>query len=420
MSKNCLSTPLRDLTRIGCISFFESTRRRSRNRDCPRRGTSTWTVPFPREPGTIISIKSLVVLLAASLSCLAAGGAAAEDRILLAGDSWAWFMYINNAFPRALKSEGLEDCGVTGIYTTVPGSTARDWTNPDWLANIRRELEKQPTVDIIHLSVGGNDFLNHWHGEISPEEKETLYAGVVRDTEIIVRYCLGIRPAIRVAICGYDYINRKKRNATIPELNTAGQELARRKMELAQRIDRCEYIHNYGVMQYFFGYPPALKPLETAYPGQAPDFKPWPGGDRRFGNPPAAMFDAIHLSREGYYRLARHCVNVLYKKWLAENRPATTPAGLRKRNKEAGLPWSCLDFRHSLGSHLAMKGESLYKISTLMGNSPEICRRHYAALMPESLVDSVEFAPMPSDENLSPDKPKPKLYILPKTGDNKE
>ena len=33
---------------------------------------------------------------------------------------------------------------------------------------------------------------------------------------------------------------------------------------------------------------------------------------------------------------------------------------------------------------------SLYKISTLMGNSPEICRRHYATLMPESLVQSVE------------------------------
>jgi len=38
-----------------------------------------------------------------------------------------------------------------------------------------------------------------------------------------------------------------------------------------------------------------------------------------------------------------------------------------------------------------MKGESLYKISALMGNSPEICRRHYATLMPEALVQSVEF-----------------------------
>lgn len=64
---------------------------------------------------------------------------------------------------------------------------------------------------------------------------------------------------------------------------------------------------------------------------------------------------------------------------------------LRDVNKKAGLSWSCLDYRHTFGSQLAMKGESLYKISALMGNSPEICRRHYAALQPETLADSVEF-----------------------------
>jgi hypothetical protein len=40
----------------------------------------------------------------------------------------------------------------------------------------------------------------------------------------------------------------------------------------------------------------------------------------------------------------------------------------------------CLDFRHTYGSQLAIKGGSLYKISTLMRNSPETRQRHYAAL----------------------------------------
>ena len=40
---------------------------------------------------------------------------------------------------------------------------------------------------------------------------------------------------------------------------------------------------------------------------------------------------------------------------------------------------------------MAQKGESLYKISKLMGNSPEICRKHYAALIPEEMTDVVEF-----------------------------
>jgi hypothetical protein len=38
-----------------------------------------------------------------------------------------------------------------------------------------------------------------------------------------------------------------------------------------------------------------------------------------------------------------------------------------------------------------MKGESLYKISNLLGNSPDICRRHYAALIPEAMIESDEF-----------------------------
>jgi integrase len=60
-------------------------------------------------------------------------------------------------------------------------------------------------------------------------------------------------------------------------------------------------------------------------------------------------------------------------------------------NCRHGLSWSCLDFRHTFGSHLAQKGESLYKIAELMGNSPDICRRHYAALIPEKMHDVVEF-----------------------------
>jgi len=74
-------------------------------------------------------------------------------------------------------------------------------------------------------------------------------------------------------------------------------------------------------------------------------------------------------------------------RWDADNFSAC----LREVNKAAGLDWTCLDFRHTFGSQLAIKGESLYKISNLMGNSPEICRKHYAVLLPEALVGAVEF-----------------------------
>lgn len=69
---------------------------------------------------------------------------------------------------------------------------------------------------------------------------------------------------------------------------------------------------------------------------------------------------------------------------------------LRAANLAHGLDWTNLDYRHTFGSQLAMKGESLYKIATLMGNSPEICRRHYAALVPEAMSDTVEFPGQPT------------------------
>lgn len=72
--------------------------------------------------------------------------------------------------------------------------------------------------------------------------------------------------------------------------------------------------------------------------------------------------------------------------------PDNFAADLRKANRAVGLDWTCLDYRHTFGSQLAQRGGSLYKISTLMGNSPEICRRHYAALIPEAMTLEVEFS----------------------------
>lgn len=63
----------------------------------------------------------------------------------------------------------------------------------------------------------------------------------------------------------------------------------------------------------------------------------------------------------------------------------------RETVRDAGLPWTFLDLRHTFASHLAMKGVSLYKIARLMGNSAQICELHYAALCSEELREEVEF-----------------------------
>jgi integrase len=79
--------------------------------------------------------------------------------------------------------------------------------------------------------------------------------------------------------------------------------------------------------------------------------------------------------------------------------PDNFSSDLRRANLKAGLAWGCLIFRHTFGTRLAKKGESLFKISVLMGNSPEICRRHYAALSASELTETVEFKPVRDASN---------------------
>ncbi len=106
---------------------------------------------------------------------------------------------------------------------------------------------------------------------------------------------------------------------------------------------------------------------------------------------------AVPISSTLRYYLDRYKPKITPERWYFPSPegkkydPDNFSRDLRNANKMVGLEWTCLDFRHTFGSQLAMKGESLYKISALMGNSPEICRMHYAALIPEALTDSVEF-----------------------------
>lgn len=123
-------------------------------------------------------------------------------------------------------------------------------------------------------------------------------------------------------------------------------------------------------------------------------------GDRSW-QPKTKVNRAVPISRVLRQHLEAYVSPASDHNWLfpsPEGRwwdPDNFSRSLREANGRAGLVWGCLDYRHSFGSHLAMKGESLYKIATLMGNSPEICRRHYAALLPESLANSVEFIELP-------------------------
>ncbi len=130
--------------------------------------------------------------------------------------------------------------------------------------------------------------------------------------------------------------------------------------------------------------------------------------DGLFWEPKTKVNRAVPVSSRLRHYLDRYERRIVPGRWFFPSpegkqwNPDNFSRSLRKVNKKAGLSWACLDFRHTFGTQLALKGESLYKISALMGNSPEICRRHYAAMIPEALTDSVEFGSPPRESETGP------------------
>lgn len=98
-------------------------------------------------------------------------------RILLVGDSWPWFLWTGfmfwsyengSAFRDVLPEMGYGRWSDQG-EPAIAGSMITQWTRNEltqtpWgqlgkLDFIRRELAEYPTIDIVHLCLGGNDYI---------------------------------------------------------------------------------------------------------------------------------------------------------------------------------------------------------------------------------------------------------------------
>ena len=137
--------------------------------------------------------------------------AAQTPRVLDVGDSWAFFPYALQsppaleevlALPEFNLGQYLEDgsIGLTNIF-------AEGWDSPEQKELIHERLVALPTLDICHVSLGGNDFVHGWKRQMTEEQKDALFDEVIDHIRNVVQFCLDERPDIRVAIVGYDYIN---------------------------------------------------------------------------------------------------------------------------------------------------------------------------------------------------------------------
>ncbi len=303
---------------------------------------------------------------------LAFGAAAATPRILYVGDSWTYYPWVLQS-PPALREAlaqpeyGLEDYEENGDLALAT-TAAEAWNTSDYKGLITAKLEEYPTLDIIHLSLGGNDLNSRWELGDDAETTQELLEDILSDIRGVVKHCLRIRPNVRVVIVGYDYINITEGfsynsnwqvtgydrgieeayalySAPLPlgnlEQVLAIQEavnalfiaLEAGKLELALDMDRVRYVHSFGLMQHYYGLgtvniphdriPPETVPLPQ---GITEGYANFPNGYTDRYSPKVAMagqgvIDPLHLNADGYRILMRNAVEQAYVDWLGDSTP---------------------------------------------------------------------------------------------------
>jgi hypothetical protein len=256
------------------------------------------------------------------IACIVSTHATAEPtpRILLVGDSWAERAWQARAFKVALENRGLRQFEEKGDVTAIGGTTSSDWATPPFLRLITDELEAHPTLDIVHLSIGGNDFLQS--PPSSPLDALLMLLRILRNTRTVVEHIHVVRPEARIAYATYDYVPLGGGFAF--ELGM----LARAIRLQTRAVPNYVLLDQLGVLHHEFGYPGAFGPGERPLPGGYPLYQPILGGDPHFPGSLELFDDPIHPNQTALVALAEYAVDEFYGGWLAPRvaidvRPAT-------------------------------------------------------------------------------------------------
>ncbi len=270
---------------------------------------------WSRCPLSVRRLISWFFVLTAALPCLAG----TETRVLIVGDSWAEYMWINRSLRDSFVAHGVSNIVEEGSNTAISGSTAQEWASNSYLQLITDELAAIPTIDVVLLSMGGNDFLagqpgGGWYVGMPSAEFDLLVNQSIGYIQTVVDHILTLRPDMEILINFYDYTNfveslsgpfsficnptwQDLGEPTALEINQAQIDLE--DAMVAALVDNVSTFHvtHYGLMQFHFGYPSMSIPPGTLIPP----------GDLMLPSPPESMFggfDCFHLNTSGYGYLA--------------------------------------------------------------------------------------------------------------------
>jgi len=274
------------------------------------------------------------ILLLATIATLSAGATAqTTERVLIVGDSWAELTWVYGSVDKALSYAGHGDKIAVGDVTAIGGSTAEQWKTSAYQALIQQELTAYPSIDVIHLNVGGNDFLGAWNTSMSAAQEQALFQQIALDIEVLVQFVHSVDPNIQIVLNGYDYVNLEEMRWQDPftflmwillggpspaQINTALFQSSATIFNHLSSDPTVHFLNHAGLMHWAYGYPSrGLDPRTTPLPGNAHNgYRPPLGGDPTKPGPHTLMLDGIHFGQEGYDAIALHCTARFYDAWF--------------------------------------------------------------------------------------------------------
>ena len=266
-------------------------------------------------------------------------------RVLLVGDSWAWFMNTESTINNVFDQWGLSGYTfVSNATISENGADTKDFIKVDKQAEILNQLNLNPTIDYVHLSIGGNDFLGDWNLNMTQGQTDSLTDDVFVRLDSIVRFIKSCRPGIKILWSGYVYTNFKEvieslgaiqnihpfygtwQGMGFPtpiQINTLQNHVSDLITNYASTHSDFYFVNCSGLMQYIYGQttPLGIPPGGTI----APYTVPLPLGDPNYPSNRTTMRDygftkdCYHLSTQGYKDLISYHTQKFYHKELMDD-----------------------------------------------------------------------------------------------------
>lgn len=297
----------------------------------------------------------MAVLLCSSCGAIAQCTETDERRVLLVGDSWAFFMGVDQTINTVLERWGHSNATFhTNLTIAENGAETDDFLGAVKQAEIQAQIDANPSIKVVHLSIGGNDVLGDWHVSFTQQQTDSLRAAVEGRLLQVIEFIKGTRPDLHILWSGYAYPNfgeviegiapfqsihpfydtwADMGFPSFEQLNTILNDFSATVEAYSATDPRVDFVPCTGLMQHTFGQnaplgvPPggSYAPLTAPLPQGFVDYPSPQGSMRSYG----IFLDCFHLSADGYRDMIDYHTRKFYHKFLMHDHWALSEGGAR-------------------------------------------------------------------------------------------